>query len=138
MDRAALSETLSRSGVPAKQLSMRTNQVWHWLYHRGAESFDEMLNLSKDLRATLDQKCAIEMPEIVEEQVSQDGTRKWLLRFPARGSGAPVEVESVYIPERDRGTLCVSSQVGCSLTCCLLYTSPSPRDATLSRMPSSA
>ena len=122
MDRAALSETLSRSGVPAKQLSMRTNQVWHWLYHRGAESFDEMLNLSKDLRATLDQKCAIEMPEIVEEQVSQDGTRKWLLRFPARGSGAPVEVESVYIPERDRGTLCVSSQVGCSLTCTFCHT----------------
>ena len=122
LDRAALSEALSQAGVPAKQLSMRTEQVWHWLYHRGASSFSEMLNLSKDLRATLDQKFAIEMPEIVEEQVSSDGTRKWLLRFPARGVGAPVEVEAVYIPERDRGTLCVSSQVGCSLTCTFCHT----------------
>ena len=122
LDREALSAAISQTGVPSKQLSMRTNQVWHWLYHRGVSSFDEMLNLSKDLRAKLSQAFTITMPEIVEEQVSSDGTRKWLLRFPARGAGAPVEVETVYIPERDRGTLCVSSQVGCSLTCTFCHT----------------
>ena len=72
-----------------------------------------MLNLGKELRAKLDQFYLITHPEIVEEQVSKDGTRKWLLRFPPRGAGAPVEIETVYIPETDRGTLCVSSQVGC-------------------------
>jgi len=122
MDREALAQALGNAGVSTKQLSMRTNQLWHWLYHRGASSFDEMLNLSKDLRATLDREFTIAAPEIVEEQVSNDGTRKWLLRFPARGAGAPVEVETVYIPERDRGTLCVSSQVGCSLTCTFCHT----------------
>ena len=143
LNREQLGEELQSVGVADKQVRMRVNQIWNWLYIRGAHTFDEMLNISKELREKLDEKYTIDHPEIVDEQISSDGTRKWLLRFPARGAGAPVEIETVYIPESDRGTLCVSSQVGCSLTCtfchtCLLYTSPSPRDKRQSRMPSSA
>ena len=81
-----------------------------------------MHNISRDLRRILDERYTIARPEIVEEQVSTDGTRKWLLRFPPRGAGRPVEVETVYIPEEGRGTLCLSSQVGCSLTCTFCHT----------------
>ena len=121
LDRTQLAERLIEIGVPAKQAKMRTNQIWHWLYVRGATEFDQMLNLSKDLRANLAQHFVISLPEVVTEQVSNDGTRKWLLRFPATEKTGPVEIETVYIPETDRGTLCVS-QVGCSLTCTFCHT----------------
>jgi 23S rRNA (adenine2503-C2)-methyltransferase len=101
---------------------MRARQIWHWIYFRGATDFDRMTNVSKDLRAALAAHFTLQRPEVVAEQVSEDGTRKWLLRFPARGAGRPVEVETVYIPEEGRGTLCVSSQVGCTLTCTFCHT----------------
>jgi 23S rRNA (adenine2503-C2)-methyltransferase len=81
-----------------------------------------MVNMSKDMREMLKQHFTIARPEIVEEQVSNDGTRKWLLRFPPRGAGRPVDIETVYIPEEGRGTLCISSQVGCTLTCSFCHT----------------
>src|SRR3712207_828395 len=120
--RTGLAAALAEAGVPEKQVWMRVAQLWHWIYVRGASSFDEMTNVSKDLRARLSDRFTLARPEIVSEQVSRDGTRKWLLRFPARGAGRPVEVETVYIPEADRGTLCLSSQVGCTLTCSFCHT----------------
>ena len=101
---------------------MRAQQLWHWLYVRGVSDFAQMFNISKELRAALDLHFTIARPEIVEEQVSNDGTRKWLFRFPPRGAGRPVEIETVYIPEEGRGTLCISSQVGCTLTCSFCHT----------------
>src|SRR5262244_3758194 len=125
--RAELSEALASIGVPAAQRNMRVQQIWHWLYVRGARRFDEMSSVSKDLRAALAQHFTLARPEVVAEQVSVDGTRKWLLRLPGEQSGEvsrerPHEVECVYIPETDRGTLCVSSQVGCTLTCSFCHT----------------
>ena len=122
LSREQLAQQLISVGVEDRQTRMRVNQLWHWLYQRGASSFDEMLNLSKALRSTLDEHFTIAPPEIVNEQISSDGTRKWLLRFQSRGALPPVEIETVYIPESDRGTLCVSSQVGCSLTCTFCHT----------------
>ena len=102
---------------------MRVQQLWHWLYVRGATSFDQMTSVSKDLRATLDAHFTLARPEVVAEQISVDGTRKWLLRLPGEHAGErPHEVECVYIPETDRGTLCLSSQVGCTLTCSFCHT----------------
>ncbi|MEM0899313.1 MAG: 23S rRNA (adenine(2503)-C(2))-methyltransferase RlmN [Pseudomonadota bacterium] len=122
LTRGKLGQVLADIGVPQKQIRMRVQQLWHWLYIRGVDDFSTMANLSKDMRQKLDEKCLIEQPEIVEEQISADGTRKWLLRFPSRGAGAPVDVETVYIPEEGRGTLCVSSQVGCTLSCTFCHT----------------
>lgn len=122
LDRDSIAEILKNVGVSDSQIRMRVNQIWHWLYLRGASSFDEMLNLSKELRGKLLSQCRIGYPEVVEQQVSIDGTRKWLVRFPATAKTGPVEVETVYIPETERGTLCVSSQVGCSLTCTFCHT----------------
>ncbi len=122
LSRAALGEALGEAGVPAAQRRMRASQVWHWLYFRGATDFAAMTNMSKALRETLAERFTLARPEIVTEQLSEDGTRKWLLRFPPRGAGRPVEVETVYIPEEGRGTLCVSSQVGCTLTCTFCHT----------------
>lgn len=122
MSRAELGEALAAAGVPAGQIRMRTGQLWHWLYVRGATDFGQMTNVSKGLRASLGEQFAITRPEIVTEQVSEDGTRKWLVRFPPRGAGRPVEVETVYIPEEGRGTLCLSSQVGCTLACSFCHT----------------
>ncbi|MEM1377120.1 MAG: 23S rRNA (adenine(2503)-C(2))-methyltransferase RlmN [Pseudomonadota bacterium] len=122
MTREALGDALRSVGVAEKQIRMRVQQLWHWLYIRGVNDFDAMSNMSKDLRAKLALNFVIEQPEIIEEQISADGTRKWLLRFPSRGAGKPVDVETVYIPEEGRGTLCVSSQVGCTLTCTFCHT----------------
>ncbi|MEO0496936.1 MAG: 23S rRNA (adenine(2503)-C(2))-methyltransferase RlmN [Pseudomonadota bacterium] len=122
LTRDSLAEALEAIGVPPKQLRMRVAQLWHWLYIRGVDDFSVMTNVSKDLRAKLDAAYTIARPEIVTEQISEDGTRKWLLRFPARGAGKPVDVETVYIPEEGRGTLCISSQVGCTLTCTFCHT----------------
>src|SRR4051812_39398855 len=120
--REQMADALREKGVPEKQIKMRVSQLWNWIYVRGVSDFDHMANISKDMRETLKQHFTIARPEIVEERVSNDGTRKWLLRFPPRGAGRPVEAEAVYIPEEGRGTLCVSSQVGCTLNCSFCHT----------------
>jgi len=122
MSREEMADELIKIGVLPKQVKMRIAQLWHWLYVRGVSDFADMRNISKDLRALLAQHFTIARPEVVEEQISQDGTRKWLFRFPPRGAGRPVEIECVYIPEEGRGTLCISSQVGCTLTCSFCHT----------------
>ena len=123
LSRAALADALGMVGVPERQRKMRVQQLWHWMYVRGAQSFDAMTSVSKELRAVLDQHFTLARPEVVAEQVSVDGTRKWLLRLPGERAGEnPHEVECVYIPETDRGTLCLSSQVGCTLTCTFCHT----------------
>jgi len=123
MSRARLSEALAAAGVPERQRKMRVQQLWHWLYLRGATSFDEMTSVSKELRAELANRFTLDRPEVAAEQVSVDGTRKWLLRLPGEHPGERGhEVECVYIPEADRATLCVSSQVGCTLNCSFCHT----------------
>jgi len=122
LGRERLAETLGNAGIPQNQVRMRAAQIWHWLYVRGVTDFSRMSNMSKALREEFAGQFSLVRPEIVEEQVSVDGTRKWLLRFPARGAGRPVDIETVYIPEEGRGTLCVSSQVGCTLTCTFCHT----------------
>jgi 23S rRNA (adenine2503-C2)-methyltransferase len=123
LSRTELAEALGRIGVPVGQRKMRVQQLWHWLYVRGAESFDVMTSVSKELRAVLAQHFTLARPEVIAEQVSVDGTRKWLLRLPSEHPAErPHEVECVYIPETDRGTLCVSSQVGCTLNCSFCHT----------------
>ncbi|WP_223215936.1 23S rRNA (adenine(2503)-C(2))-methyltransferase RlmN [Rhizobium herbae] len=122
LSREDMGTALLEIGVPQKQVKMRVSQLWHWLYVRGVSDFDHMTNVSKDMREMLKKHFTIARPEIVEEQISTDGTRKWLLRFPPRGAGRPVEIETVYIPEEGRGTLCISSQVGCTLTCSFCHT----------------
>ncbi|MEM9678029.1 MAG: 23S rRNA (adenine(2503)-C(2))-methyltransferase RlmN [Pseudomonadota bacterium] len=122
LDRAELASALEQAGVPPKQCRMRASQLWSWIYFRGHSDFSAMSNIAKDLRAKFEAAFTLQRPKIVEEQISEDGTRKWLLRFPPRGAGRPVEVETVYIPEEDRGTLCISSQVGCTLTCTFCHT----------------
>jgi 23S rRNA (adenine2503-C2)-methyltransferase len=122
LTRAELAEALGQVGVPEKQRKMRVQQLWHWLYVRGARDFEAMTSVSKELRAVLAQRFTLARPEVVAEQVSADGTRKWLLRLPGESGERPHEVECVYIPETDRGTLCLSSQVGCTLTCSFCHT----------------
>jgi 23S rRNA (adenine2503-C2)-methyltransferase len=122
LSRAALAEVLGGTGVPERQRRMRVQQIWHWLYVRGVQDFDAMTTLSKELRAELDRHFTLARPEIFAEQVSVDGTRKWLLRLPGETPDRPHDVECVYIPETDRGTLCISSQVGCTLNCSFCHT----------------
>ena len=122
MTRQQLGDALLSVGIAPSQVRMRVQQLWHWLYVRGVSDFADMRNISKDLVTRLAEAFTIQRPEIVEEQISSDGTRKWLFRFPARGAGRPVEIETVYIPEEGRGTLCISSQVGCTLTCTFCHT----------------
>ena len=123
LTRAQLADALGSVGVPEKQRKMRVQQLWHWLYFRGARSFETMTSVSKDLRTALAERFTLDRPEVVAEQVSVDGTRKWLLRLPGDpDSKLPHEVECVYIPDTERGTLCVSSQVGCTLNCSFCHT----------------
>ncbi len=122
LSRADLAAALAAAHVPEKQRRMRMRQLWHWIYHRGATSFTQMTDISKDLRQSLSEAFVIGRPEIVTGQISTDGTRKWLLRLAPDERGARHEVEMVYIPEEDRGTLCISSQVGCTLTCTFCHT----------------
>jgi len=122
LSRAELSDRLGEIGVAEKQRKMRAQQLWHWMYVRGAQTFADMTNVSKDMRAELERHFTVDRPEVVAEQISNDGTRKWLLRLPGDSAGRAHEVECVYIPETDRGTLCVSSQVGCTLTCSFCHT----------------
>jgi 23S rRNA (adenine2503-C2)-methyltransferase len=122
LTRDALATALGAAGVPERQQRMRVQQIWHWLYVRGAQDFDAMTTLSKDLRTALAEKYTLARPEVAAEQISVDGTRKWLLRLPGEIDGRPHEVECVYIPETDRGTLCISSQIGCTLNCTFCHT----------------
>jgi len=117
LTRDRMRDALVEAGTPEKQARMRVNQIWQWIYHRGARDFDVMTNLAKSYRADLAERFVIEVPEVVSRHVSEDGTRKYLVRI-AGGH----EVETVYIPEEDRGTLCISSQVGCTLTCSFCHT----------------
>jgi len=117
LDAAQLGAALIASGISEKNVRMRVRQLWNWIYVHGARDFDAMTNLAKDFRAHVAAHFTLARPEIVSEQISSDGTRKWLLR-----TGPGIEFETVYIPEEDRGTLCVSSQVGCTLTCRFCHT----------------
>jgi 23S rRNA (adenine2503-C2)-methyltransferase len=122
-DRAGLAAAMAEIGVPEDARKMRVSQLWHWIYFRGAREFAEMTSVSKKLRTTLAENFTLARPEVVAEQVSGDGTRKWLIRLPAEHAGEkPHEIETVYIPEAERGTLCVSSQVGCTLSCTFCHT----------------
>src|SRR5262245_57916147 len=114
---AELTALLEFSGLEAKAARMRTRQLWNWVYVHGQRDFAAMTNLAKDFRTSIAETFSLARPEIVTEQISQDGTRKWLLR-----TGPGIEFETVYIPEEDRGTLCVSSQVGCTLNCRFCHT----------------
>ncbi|WP_457649743.1 23S rRNA (adenine(2503)-C(2))-methyltransferase RlmN [Profundibacter sp.] len=117
LTRDALRDVLIKAGIPEKQGKMRAGQIWQWIYQKGVRDFAQMTNLSKDIRAMLAEKFVVAVPEVVTKQVSSDGTRKYLVRI-AGGH----EVEIVYIPEEGRGTLCISSQVGCTLTCSFCHT----------------
>lgn len=117
LTRDQLRDALIEAGTPERQAKMRVGQIWQWVYHWGTRDFAAMTNLAKDYRTLLAEKFVVTVPEVVTRQVSADGTRKYLLRI-AGGH----EVEAVYIPEEGRGTLCVSSQVGCTLTCSFCHT----------------
>jgi len=117
LTRDAMRDTLIAHGTSEKQAKMRVGQIWQWIYEKGISDFDAMTNLAKPYRAELSQHFTVARPKIGSKQVSLDGTRKYLMRI-AGGH----EVETVYIPEDDRGTLCVSSQVGCTLTCSFCHT----------------
>jgi len=108
---------LETSQLEPKQAKLRAKQLWHWIYNRGATRFSAMTDISKTMQPWLDQRFVISRPEVVETQVSTDGTRKWLLR-----SDDAQDYEMVFIPDADRGTLCVSSQVGCTLNCRFCHT----------------
>jgi len=117
LTRPELRAALIQAGTPEKQAKMRETQVWQWIYQKGVRDFADMTNLAKPYRALLEEHFEIRVPEVVVRNISEDGTRKYLVRI-AGGH----EVEVVYIPEEDRGTLCVSSQVGCTLTCSFCHT----------------
>ena len=123
LSRGQLADVLGDLGVPEPQRRMRAQQLWHWIYFRGVTDFETMTSVSKELRAALAARYTLERPDVVAEQISVDGTRKWLIRLPGETQGErPHEVECVYIPDTERGTLCVSSQVGCTLTCSFCHT----------------
>ncbi|GHA24079.1 dual-specificity RNA methyltransferase RlmN [Devosia pacifica] len=125
LSKSELATRLEEAGIgEGKQVRMRASQLWNWMYVHGVTDFDQMTNIAKPTRQRLKDSFGLDRPEIASEQVSVDGTRKWLFRFrdPAQPNMPAVEVETVYIPESDRGTLCVSSQVGCSLTCTFCHT----------------
>lgn len=117
LTRDQLRAALIAAGTSEKQAKMRLGQVWQWVYYWGLRDFMAMSNLAKDFRVMLTEQFSIELPQVVTRQISEDGTRKYLVRI-AGGH----EVEVVYIPETDRGTLCISSQVGCTLTCSFCHT----------------
>lgn len=123
LSRGELESAITGFGLPA----FRARQIWHWLYHRGATDFEQMTTLAKPVRTELAEKCTIARPSVVSEQLSEDSTRKWLLNVPGGGN-----VETVYIPEEDRGALCISSQVGCALTCTFCHTGTQPLVRNLS------
>lgn len=117
LNKAEMAAALIAAGVPEKQAKLRAKQVWHWIYHRGLTDFAGMTDIAKDTRALLAERFVVGRPEVTLQQVSTDGTRKWLLRTDDGN-----EYEMVFIPDADRGTLCVSSQVGCTLNCRFCHT----------------
>ena len=117
MSRSELSEALLSIGTEAKNIKMRQNQIWSWVYQKGIKDFNLMSNISKEYREVLNKSLTITRPTVTKHQISKDGTRKYLLRLQDGN-----EIEAVYIPERNRGTLCISSQVGCTLNCSFCYT----------------
>ena len=123
MTRAELTAALTEAGViEPRQAKMRAGQIWRWVHHFGVTDFDRMTDIGKEARAAIAQRFTVARPEIVERQVSADGTRKWLLR-----TAPGIEVEAVYIPDVGRaGALCVSSQVGCTLNCIFCHTGTQP------------
>ena len=112
-----IKDSLRKFDIPDQQLNMRVNQIWGWVYNKGINSIDEMTTLSLDLREELKKYHNLKRPQISDEQISKDGTKKWLLKF-----NDDSEVETVFIPDDERGTLCVSSQVGCTLNCTFCHT----------------
>ena len=124
LSKIEIATALSENGLPAREARMRASQLWNWIYVNGVTDFERMTNIAKGFRGELEQQFSITRPQVVSEQVSSDGTRKWLLRFKdaSNPNMPPVDVETVYIPEEERGTLCVSSQVGCTLTCSFCHT----------------
>ena len=117
LSKDGLRDALESQGLDPKQAKLRAKQLWHWTYNRGATDFDSMTDIAKAQRPWLADRFVIARPQVVEAQVSSDGTRKWLLRT-VDGN----EFEMVFIPDADRGTLCVSSQVGCTLNCRFCHT----------------
>ncbi|MGK2742479.1 23S rRNA (adenine(2503)-C(2))-methyltransferase RlmN [Tepidicaulis sp. LMO-SS28] len=118
-----LQEALVSAGIPEKQARMRAGQLWTAFYHQGLTDFSDITTLSKPLRAEFEERFTLARPEVVTQQISEDGTRKWLIRLASTDPRARApEVEAVYIPEPGRGTLCISSQVGCTLNCTFCHT----------------
>ena len=117
LSRDGIREALADAGMEAKQAKLRAKQIWHWLYNRGATDFAQMTDIAKAQHPWLAERFVVGRPQVVEAQVSTDGTRKWLLR-----SDDAQDYEMVFIPDADRGTLCVSSQVGCTLNCRFCHT----------------
>jgi len=117
LSRDGLREALAAAGLEPKQAKLRAKQLWHWIYNRGVTDFTLMTDIAKAQHPWLAQHFVVSRPEVVEAQVSSDGTRKWLLRSPDAQ-----DYEMVFIPDADRGTLCVSSQVGCTLNCRFCHT----------------
>ncbi len=117
LPRDAIRVHLEEAGLDARQAKLRAKQIWHWIYNRGATRFADMTDIAKAQHPWLEERFVIGRPEVVEAQVSTDGTRKWLLRAPDAQ-----DYEMVFIPDADRGTLCVSSQVGCTLNCRFCHT----------------
>ncbi len=123
LTREELGGALEKAGIAPRQVRMRGQQLWRWIYGRGATEFSTMSNIALDLRRELAQKFSLSRPQIASRQVSADGTIKWLLRFALReGEMRAAEAETVYIPEENRGTLCISCQVGCTLNCTFCHT----------------
>ena len=108
---------LAEAGLDAKQAKLRAKQLWHWIYNRGVTEVALMTDIAKTMHPWLAERFVVGRPEVIEAQVSTDGTRKWLLR-----SDDGQDYEMVFIPDADRGTLCVSSQVGCTLNCRFCHT----------------
>ena len=117
LPRVRIRELFEDAGMEPKQARLRSKQIYHWMYHRGVRDFDAMTDMAKSLRPWLAERFVVGRPEIMEAQLSEDGTRKWLLSTPDGH-----EFEMVFIPDDDRGTLCVSSQVGCTLNCTFCHT----------------
>jgi 23S rRNA (adenine2503-C2)-methyltransferase len=117
LPKSGIRDVLENAGMEIKQAKLRAKQLWHWIYNRGVTDFALMTDIAKSMHPWLADRFVISRPEVVEAQVSTDGTRKWLLRSPDAQ-----DYEMVFIPDADRGTLCVSSQVGCTLNCRFCHT----------------
>jgi len=123
LTRDELGKALEIAGIEPRQIRMRSQQLWRWIYGQGATEFSVMSNIALKLRSDFANRFSLARPEIANKQISADGTIKWLLRFPLQsGEARQAEAETVYIPEENRGTLCISCQVGCTLNCTFCHT----------------